>query len=82
MNMEYSDQSKENLSAIIKQCQICDFPMAEAELYCHSCGALWCKADNNLEEKSIIFFDSPYLSEYTVMPLCPPPAGYSGFSFA
>ena len=82
MKMEYSDQSKENQPVIIKQCQICDSPMQEVESYCHRCGALWCESHNDLDEKVILLFDPQDETQYTVMPLCPPPAGYPGFSFA
>lgn len=82
MNMEYSEQAAENQPVMIKQCQICDFPMAEAELYCHHCGALWCKNDDNLDAQTIHLFDPQDVTQYSVMPLFPPPAAFSDFSLA
>ncbi len=80
MNMEYNDQAKENQPAIIKQCQICDFPMAETELYCHHCGALWCENDDNLDGQIIQLLDPQGVTQYTVMPLLPPSTAYPIFS--
>ena len=82
MNIEYSDQSKENQVAIIKQCQICDFPMAEAESYCHHCGALWCKNEDNPDAQIIRLFDPQDVTQYTVMPLLTPSTVYPVFSLA
>lgn len=82
MKLEYNDQSQGKQPIISKQCQICDSPMQEAEPYCHGCGALWCETDNNLEEKIVLLFDPLDVTQYSLMPLRSPPAGYSGFSLA